>query len=77
MEISFEELKSQLKEGTPLEISTGGGSFQVWVEPYANPPSVYYEGQQFPISELDRIVGSILRGIQSEEIRCRWVKDDD
>jgi hypothetical protein len=74
--VNFEELKAGLKEGHSLSVKTGGGTFEVWAEPYANPPSVYYEGQQFPISELDRIVQTILDNLAAEEIQIRWVKDD-
>ena len=72
----FDILRRRLREGDYLEISTGGGAFEVWAEPLASPPSVYYEGEQHPISELDRISEKILAELRAGEIRCRWVADD-
>ncbi len=75
-DLSLEVLRKRLREGDYLEISTGGGAFEVWAEPLASPPSVYYEGEQHPIAELDRITAKILAELRAGEIRCRWVEDD-
>lgn len=75
-DLSLEVLRKRLREGDYLEISTGGGAFEVWAEPLASPPSVYYEGEQHPIAELDRITEKILAELRAGEIRCRWVEDD-
>ena len=78
MDYNLEELTCRLKQGDFLELTTGGGVFEVWAEPYANPPSVYYEGEQFPLSELETIAKRILDAIQNGEVRLRWVdKRDD
>lgn len=55
-----EELKRRLVAGDSLEIFLGGGSYEVWVEPYANPPVVFYEGHATPYRELDRVIEAIL-----------------
>ncbi len=75
-DLNLDELKRRLKEGDYLEISTGGGAYEVWAEPYATPPAVYFEGEQHPISELDSIAQRIMDEIHRGEIRCRWVEDD-
>ena len=75
-DLSLDELKRRLKEGDYLEISTGGGAYEVWAEPFATPPAVYYEGEQHPFSELDRIAERIVSEMRGGEIRCRWVEDD-
>jgi hypothetical protein len=41
MGIDREEVRHRLTAGESLEISTGGGSYEVWVEPYANPAAVF------------------------------------
>lgn len=73
----FERMKERLRDGEALEVSTGGGAYQVWCEPYATPPSVYYEGHQYPLSQLNDIVQNIVRQIQENQVRIRWVTDDD
>ncbi len=75
-DLSLEELKKRLREGDYLEISTGGGAYEVWAEPLASPPAVYYEGEQHPISELERIAQKIIGEMRRGEVRCRWVEDD-
>ena len=75
-DLNLDELKRRLREGDYLEIATGGGAYEVWAEPLASPPAIYYEGEQHPISELDRIAEKILAEMRSGQIRCRWVEDD-
>jgi len=75
-DLNLEELKRRLREGDFLEVSTGGGSYEVWAEPLANPPAVYFEGEQRPYSELDSIADKIFGEMHSGEISCRWVEDD-
>ncbi len=75
-DLNLEELKRRLREGDYLEISTGGGAYEVWAEPYASPPAMYYEGEQHPIGELERIAEKIVGEMHRGEIRCRWVEDD-
>lgn len=68
-------LKSRLRAGDRLEIVTGGGAFEVWAEPLASPPSVYYEGERFDLKELDSVVTKILAQLAADDARCRWVED--
>ncbi len=75
-DLNLDELKRRLKDGDYLEITTGGGAYEVWAEPRANPPAVYYEGEQHPIGELDRIAEKIIQEMRRGEVRCRWVEDD-
>jgi hypothetical protein len=75
-DLNLEELKRRLKDGDYLEITTGGGAYEVWAEPYASPPAVYFEGEQHPLSELDSIAQRIMDDMHRGEIRCRWVEDD-
>jgi hypothetical protein len=75
-DLNMDELKRRLKEGDYLEISTGGGAYEVWAEPFASPPAVYYEGEQHPFTELDTIAQKIMNEMHAGDIRCRWVEDD-
>ncbi len=75
MDLNFEALKTKLKQGKYLEVNTGGGVFEVWAEPYGNPPGVYYEGERYPIEEIDAIVQRILDAMAAGEVTCRWVED--
>jgi hypothetical protein len=69
-----EELKRRLVAGESLEIFTGGGSYEVWVEAYANPPVVFYEGRAVPYPELDQVLSAILIALQQGDVSCRWVE---
>ena len=73
MAFDREELKRRLLSGESLEVTTGGGQYEVWVEPYANPPVVYYEGRILPIGELDAVIGSLLEDVARQEVQCRWL----
>jgi hypothetical protein len=68
-------LTSRLRAGDQLEIVTGGGTFEVWAEPAALPPSVYNEGKRFDLKDLGSIVERILRSVAEHDGRCRWVED--
>jgi hypothetical protein len=74
-DLNTEELKRRLRQGDYLEISTGGGAFEVWAEPFGSPPAVYFEGEQHPIAELDKIADRIMTDLRQGEISCRWVED--
>lgn len=72
----YEELKRRLKEGEYLEVRTTGGVYEVWAEPYANPPAVYYEGEMYPITELDQVCEKLLAASAAGEASLRWVEMD-
>lgn len=73
-----EEIKQRLREGDYLELSSPAGTFEVWAEPFGNPPQVFYEGEPYPLTELDAVVEKILSSLQAGEVRARWVgKRDD
>jgi hypothetical protein len=74
MAVERDELKSRLAAGESLEISTGGGDYEVWVERYANPPTLFYEGQAMPFDALDTVVGAILHALEQGDVTCRWVE---
>jgi hypothetical protein len=74
MELDREDLKRRLATGESLEIFTGGGSYEVWAEPYANPPVLFYEGRPIPYNALERVVSMIVRAFQRGEVSCRWVE---
>jgi hypothetical protein len=74
MAFDREELKCRLLSGESLEVATGGGQYEVWVERFANPPVVYYEGRLFPLKELDRVISSLREDIARQEVRCRWIE---
>jgi hypothetical protein len=74
MELEREELRRRLAAGESLEICTGGGSYELWVEPYANPPVVFYEGHSIPYNRLEKVVSMILTALQHGEVPCRWLE---
>jgi hypothetical protein len=74
MELEREELRRRLAAGESLEICTGGGSYEVWAEPYANPPVVFYEGRPIPYNRLEKVVSMILTALQHGEVSCRWLE---
>ena len=77
-DLQFEELVKRLRQGDYLEISTGGGVYEVWAEPYGNPPAIFYEGESYPMEQVHEIAGKILARVRAGEIHCRWVgKRDD
>jgi hypothetical protein len=69
-----EDVKRRLVAGESLEISTGGGSYEVWTEPYANPAQVFFEGRPFPYQDLERVIDAILNAVQHEDVTCWWVE---
>lgn len=75
-DLNLDELKRRLLEGDYLEVSTGGGAYEVWAEPRANPPAVYFEGEKHPITALEQITHRIYSEMKAGEIRCRWIEDD-
>ena len=77
-DLQFDELVKRLRQGDYLEVSTGGGVFEVWAEPYGNPPAIFFEGEAYPIEKVPEIAEQILGRVRAGEIRCHWVdKRDD
>jgi hypothetical protein len=77
-DLQFDTLVTRLRRGDFLEITTGGGSYEVWAEPFGNPPAIYYEGEPHPLEQVPAIASQILERIKAGEIHCRWVdKRDD
>lgn len=75
-DLNVDELKRRLNEGDYLEITTSGGAYEVWAEPYANPPAIFFEGEKYAISELERIAQQIVDEMRRGDLRCRWIEDD-
>ncbi len=85
MDSAREEIKKSAlggRQGDFLEASTGGfdklttsgGIFKVWAEPFESPPVLYYEGERFSLDELDGIVEKIMTNPalrDTGEFRCR------
>jgi hypothetical protein len=77
-DLQLDTLISRLRQGDLLEINTGGGSFEVWAEPFGSPPAIYYEGEAYPLEQVPEIAAQILQRMSAGEIHCRWVaKRDD
>jgi hypothetical protein len=74
MSYDREEVRRRLTGEESLEISTGGGSYEVWVEPYANPPAEFYEGKALPYAQLDEVIGNILDVLAQGQVQGRWVE---
>jgi hypothetical protein len=64
-----------LRQGEILTITEGEMATDVWAEPLANPPLVYYEGTPHPISELESIVEQIMTRLQAGDIQVSWKED--
>jgi hypothetical protein len=75
MELTPEMLQSRLKEGDILELKGDGGAFQVWAEIFASPPTIYYEGEPYPLSEFDAVIEQIIKAVTAGEYRARWVDE--
>jgi hypothetical protein len=64
-----------LRQGEILTIAEGDMATDVWAEPLANPPLVYYEGTPHPIGELESIVAQIVTRLQAGDIEVSWKED--
>jgi glutaredoxin len=64
-----------LRQGEILTITEGDMATDVWAEPLANPPLVYYEGTPHPIGELESIVAQIVTRLQAGDIDVSWKED--
>ena len=74
MELQRQDLTRRLAGGESLEIFMGGGSYEVWTEPYANPPLVFFEGRPIPYQDLESVLDAILTTVQHGEATFRWVE---
>jgi glutaredoxin 3 len=74
-EMSFSAVITLLRQGEILTITEGGMATDVWAEPLANPPLVYYEGSPHPIDTLERIVEQIMARLQAGDIEVSWKED--
>jgi len=66
---------SLLRQGEILTVTEGDMATDVWAEPLANPPLVYYEGTPHPISEFESIVAQIMTRLQMGDIEVSWKED--
>jgi hypothetical protein len=46
--------------------------FDVWVEKYATPPRVYFEGRPRPLSDFDEVVERVHGYLEEEGVRHSW-----
>jgi hypothetical protein len=74
-EMSPEAILSLLRHGEILTVTEGEMATDVWAEPLANPPLVYYEGTPHPIEEIDNIVTQIITRLQMGDIAVSWKED--
>lgn len=65
-----------LKRGEILTINEGGSETDVWAEPFAKPPVVYYEGAPEPLEDIERIAATIIARVEDEEIEITWKEED-
>jgi hypothetical protein len=59
-----------------LTIDEGGSEMDVWAEPFAKPPVVYYEGSPEPLEEAETIASRILVRLKSGDIEIVWKEED-
>jgi glutaredoxin len=74
-EMHASSILSLLRQGEILTVTEGDMATDVWAEPLANPPLVYYEGTPHPISELESIVAQIMTRLQTDDIEVSWKED--
>jgi glutaredoxin 3 len=64
-----------LRRGEILTITEGEMAMDVWAEPLANPPLVYYEGTPHPIDKLESIAEQVMTRLKAGDITVRWRED--
>lgn len=74
-EMSAGAILALLRQGEILTITEGDMATDVWAEPLANPPLVYFEGTPHPISELDDVVAQIVARLRAGDIAVSWKED--
>ena len=74
--VSVESISELLKRGEILTINEGGSETDVWAEPYAKPPVVYYEGAPEPIQNLRGVAERIVARVEEGEIEIAWKEED-
>ena len=74
-EMDAGSILSLLRQGEILTVTEGDMATDVWAEPLANPPLVYYEGTPHPISELESIMAQIMTRLQTGDIEVSWKED--
>lgn len=75
-DVSVESISELLKRGEILTINEGGSETDVWAEPYAKPPVVYYEGAPEPIERLRDVAERIVERVGAGEIEIAWKEED-
>jgi glutaredoxin len=74
-ELNANAIVALLRQGEILTITEGEMATDVWAEPLANPPLVYYEGTPHAIGELETIVAQIIARLQAGDIKVNWKED--
>jgi glutaredoxin 3 len=74
-EMSAPAISTLLRRGEILTITEGEMAMDVWAEPLANPPQVYYEGTPHAIDKLESIAEQIVTRLADGDITARWQED--
>ncbi len=74
-EMNAGSILSLLRQGEILTLTEGDMATDVWAEPLANPPLVYYEGTPHPIGELESIVAQIITRLRAGDVEVSWKED--
>jgi glutaredoxin 3 len=74
-EMSATAIAALLRRGEILTITEGELAMDVWAEPLANPPRVYYEGTPHAIDKLESIAAQIVTRLTAGDITVRWKED--
>jgi glutaredoxin len=74
-EMSATAIFTLLRRREILTITEGEMAMDVWAEPLANPPLVYYEGTPHPIDELESIAEQIVTRLKAGDIKVSWKED--
>ena len=66
-------IEERLMNGDVLRILFADGvGFDTWVEKYANPPRVYFEGKALPMDELPAVLRSVDEYLNERGLKALW-----
>jgi len=66
-------IRQRLWNGEALRILFSEGlGFDVWVEKYANPPRVFFEGQALPVDRFDAVLKRVEAYLEQDGVRAVW-----
>jgi hypothetical protein len=66
-------IRERLWDGDVLRILFAGDlGFDVWVEKFANPPQIFFEGLALPIERFDHVVERVDEYLAEPDVTFLW-----